>query len=348
VSEPDSGLEPLLAFPSEIPPGEVATSPVTARPGWHLIATGALAASVCIAAVLFAWQRWGGGPLATSTGDLIVQTQPSGADVLVDGEHRGVSPLTLPLRPGEHTVLVRHGAIERSAPVTVIAGSSAAQYFEIAVPAATLSSGALSVVTTPAGARVLIDDQLRGVSPLTISDLTTGEHRVSVERDAARSSRVVSVAGGTTTSVLFALASEAGPVGGWLTVNAPFDVQVLEGADVVGASSTSRIMLAAGRHELTLANSVLEFSQPQRVDIVAGRVTTLQLEPPRVNLNVNARPWADVIVDGVEAGQTPIANLPIAVGTHQIVFRHPQFGERRQTITVTAKGPNRVSIDLTR
>ena len=159
---------------------------------------------------------------------------------------------------------------------------------------------------------------------------------------------MVSVADGTTTSVLFALGDEAGPVGGWLTIKAPFDVQVLDGADVVGASSSSRIMFAAGRHELTLANSVLEFSQPQRVDIVAGRVTTLQVEPPRVNLNVNARPLADVSIDGAEAGQTPIANLPVAVGTHQFVFRHPQLGERRQTITVTAKGPNRVSIDLTR
>jgi hypothetical protein len=348
VSEPDSGLEPLLAFPSELPASEVALAPVAARPGWHLIAAGALAATACIAAGLFVWQQWGGSRLAVGTGDLIVQTQPSGADVLVDGERRGVSPLTLPLRPGEHTVLVRHGAIERSAPVTVIAGSSAAQYFEIAVPAAPVASGALSVVTTPAGARVLVDGQLRGVSPLTISDLVSGEHRVTVERDAARSSRAVSVAGGTTTSVLFALAGEAGPVGGWLTVNAPFDVQVHEGADVVGASSTPRIMLAAGRHELTIANSVLGFSQPQRVDIVAGRVTTLQIVPPRVQLNVNARPWADVAIDGAEAGQTPIANLPIAVGTHQIVFRHPQFGERRQTVTVTATGANRVAIDMTR
>jgi hypothetical protein len=312
------------------------------------MAAGALAATVCIATVLFVWQRWSGGPLAGGTGDLIVQTQPSGAEVLVNGERRGVSPLTLPLRPGEHTVLVRHGAIERSAPVTVVAGSSAAQYFEMAAATPPPSAGALSVVTTPAGARVLVDDQLRGVSPLTISDLSSGEHRVTVERDAARSSRNVTVAGGTTTSVLFALAGEAGPVGGWLTVNAPFDVQVLEGADVVGASSTSRIMLAAGRHELTVVNSVLEFSQPQRVDIVAGRVTTLQVVPPRVNLNVNARPWADVTIDGVEAGQTPIANLPIAVGTHQMVFRHPQLGERRQTVTVTTTGPNRVSIDLTR
>jgi hypothetical protein len=320
---------------------------VTARPGWQLIAAGALAATVCIALAMFAWQRFGGGALAAGTGDLIVQTQPTGLDVLVDGERRGVSPLTLAMRPGEHTVLVRHGAIERSAPVTVVAGSSATQYFEIATATAPPSSGVLSVVTTPAGARVLVDDQPRGQSPLTIADLAPRDYRIAVERNGVRATRTVSVAGGATTSALFAL-GETGPVAGWLTVKAPFDVQIIEGTEVIGASDASRIMLAAGRHDLTLVNSVLDYTQLQRVDIVAGRTITLQVDPPRVNLNVNALPWADVTIGAMEAGQTPIANLPVAVGTHHIVFRHPQLGERRQTVTVTAKGPNRVSVDLTR
>ena len=81
MSEPDSGLEPLLAFPSEAPPSEIANAPVTVATWMALIGAGALAATVCIASALFVWQRWAGGPLATGTGDLIVQTQPSGAEV---------------------------------------------------------------------------------------------------------------------------------------------------------------------------------------------------------------------------------------------------------------------------
>jgi hypothetical protein len=30
------------------------------------------------------------------------------------------------------------------------------------------------------------------------------------------------------------------------------------------------------------------------------------------------------------------------------VFRHPQFGERRQSVVLTGKGPNRVAVDLTK
>ena len=63
---------------------------------------------------------------------------------------------------------------------------------------------------------------------------------------------------------------------------------------------------------------------------------------------MNARPWAEIIVDGANVGQTPIANIQITVGTHEMVFRHPQLGERKQTIVVTAKGPNRIAADLTK
>jgi hypothetical protein len=67
-----------------------------------------------------------------------------------------------------------------------------------------------------------------------------------------------------------------------------------------------------------------------------------------VPVSANARPWADVIVDGISVGQTPIANLQLTIGTHDVVFRHPQLGERRQAVTVTQNGPNRIAVDLTK
>ena len=51
-------------------------------------------------------------------------------------------------------------------------------------------------------------------------------------------------------------------------------------------------------------------------------------------VSLNATPWAEVIIDGRLVGETPIANLSLPAGQHVIVFRHPQLGERRQTIVV--------------
>jgi hypothetical protein len=50
-----------------------------------------------------------------------------------------------------------------------------------------------------------------------------------------------------------------------------------------------------------------------------------------------------VWIDNRPVGDTPLANLDIAIGEHQIVFRHPQLGERRQNVIVRADAPARVS-----
>ena len=64
---------------------------------------------------------------------------------------------------------------------------------------------------------------------------------------------------------------------------------------------------------------------------------------PNGRVSINAVPWAEVSIDGTPAGQTPLANLSLPIGTHEVVFKHPQFGERKQTITVKVDGLTRVS-----
>ena len=131
-------------------------------------------------------------------------------------------------------------------------------------------------------------------------------------------------------------------------MTAPFDVQIMEGTDVIGSGGASKVMLAAGRHEVLLVNRTLEYQETRKVDITPGKVTSVSVEPPRAMLSANARPWADVWVDGTSVGQTPISNLAVAIGTHQVLFRHPQLGERRESVVVNAKGPNRVAADFSK
>ena len=107
-------------------------------------------------------------------------------------------------------------------------------------------------------------------------------------------------------------------------------------------------MVAAGRHDILLANRALDYQESRHVEVAAGTTTSVRVDAPKVTLSVNARPWADVAIDGNDIGQTPIANVTATVGTHQLVFRHPQFGERRQSVVLTGKGPNRIAVDLTK
>ena len=67
---------------------------------------------------------------------------------------------------------------------------------------------------------------------------------------------------------------------------------------------------------------------------------------PRGTVNLNASPWAEVWIDGRKVGDTPIANLQLPLGIREVIFRHPQFGERRVTVTVKGDAPAAVSVDM--
>jgi PEGA domain-containing protein len=281
---------------------------------------------------------------------LTILTEPAGVDVLVNGESRGVSPLSLSLDAGSHTITLRQGAEERVLPLTLAAGAEVTHHLEFrSAPAAgTAAGGGMSVVTDPAGAQVLVDGRPRGVSPLSLTDLQAANYRVRVNGPTGSAERTVTVQAGATASVVFSLPrASSSPAAGWLALTAPFDVLVSEGGNVVGTGRSAKIMLPAGRHALTLANDSLQYSDSRTIDIVAGQTATVTINAPRVPVSANARPWAEVIVDGANVGQTPIANFPVTIGTHEIVFRHPQLGERRQTLVVTARGPNRIAVDMT-
>jgi hypothetical protein len=104
-------------------------------------------------------------------------------------------------------------------------------------------------------------------------------------------------------------------------------------------------MLPPGRHQLKFTNNALNYQGSQTVEIDPGEVFKLSLDP-RGSANINAQPWAEVWIDGVRVGETPIANVSIALGVREIVFRNPQFGERKLVTTITGGAPAALSVDF--
>ena len=138
----------------------------------------------------------------------------------------------------------------------------------------------------------------------------------------------------------------ATPAHGWMTVASAVPVRLLEKGEVIGTSDAARLMLTAGRHEVELVNEALGYREKRAVTVPAGRTVAVQVQLPRAPLSINALPWAEVSIDGTPIGETPIGNRAVAIGRHEIVFRHPEFGERRQTVDVTLLAPARVSVDM--
>ncbi len=78
------------------------------------------------------------GPLTTPpTGTVTIESTPAGAQVWIDGELAGTTPLEIGLAPGEHTIVVRdEGYEEETRQVTVEAGASTSWAAELAQVAA--------------------------------------------------------------------------------------------------------------------------------------------------------------------------------------------------------------------
>ncbi len=139
----------------------------------------------------------------------------------------------------------------------------------------------------------------------------------------------------------------AAPTGrfGGVRINSPIELQVFEAGALVG-STAGPIAVADGRHVFDLVNTNLNFRTRATVDVKAGQMASVPVSLPNGRININAAPWAEVSINGNPAGQTPLANMAIPIGTHEIVFRHPQFGEQRHTVVVKADEPTRVSANF--
>jgi PEGA domain-containing protein len=296
----------------------------------------------------------GGGSLAArmffsaapSTGTVAVTTNPAGVEVLLDGQSQGVSPTTLTVTPGAHVLELRGSGEPRSIPIEVTAGAQLSQYIEMGKSPSTL--GNLVVRTEPAGGRISVDGVPIGPSPVTVVDLQPGEHTVVVDTEAGTTKQTVIVEAGATASLVAQLpiAAPAGPTSGWISVNAPRTVQLFEDGRLIGSSDTERLMVPTGTHRLEIVNEALGFRDNRTVQVVAGRVAQINLEFPKGTIALNALPWADVWIDGEKVGETPIGNLTVTIGSHEIIFRHPELGEQRHVATVTLNGPARLSVDL--
>ncbi len=226
-------------------------------------------------------------------------------------------------------------------------------------------TGTVVFESSPSGAALAIDGADRGTTPSTLA-LKPGNYVMSVTLgDVSRSMPLVVRAGSSTEHIYFSEVSSsalavtnketpvtspdsvpAGAVGGWLSVSAPVDLQLFEDGALLGSTETDRIMLSVGRHRIDAVNKTVGYAASSTVQVSAGSVTRLKLEIPNGTLNINAAPWAEVAVDGKPLGPTPLGNISLPVGSHEVVFTHPQLGERRQAVIVTLNGINRISVNF--
>src|SRR5262249_43739685 len=131
-----------------------------------------------------------------------------------------------------------------------------------------------------------------------------------------------------------------------ISIAAPAKVDLYENKRLIGSSQSDRLMVSSGSHELEIVNEALGYRALRTVQVLPGKVVPIRIDFPKANVDINAVPWAEVWLDGEKRGRTAIGKFPVAIGTHDVLFRHPNLGDTRRTMTVTLKSATRLSVDL--
>jgi hypothetical protein len=208
------------------------------------------------------------------------------------------------------------------------------------------------------GSNVLVDDRHQGVTPLRLDvghRLTSIRVLPSAEASGPDQRRTDTAAAIDQKELTARTVNKSGaalspalvsPRTGGFRLTSPIPVHVLDGDRVLGSSGDGPIVAPAGRHEYELVNSTIGYRERRVIDVKAGQITSVPVTLPNGTLNINAVPWAAVWIDGTPYGETPLGNLSVPPGEHDIVFRHPQLGERHEKAFVRADVATRLSVNL--
>ena len=273
---------------------------------------------------------------APRVGVAVLESLPSGAQVTVDGQVMGLTPLTATLPSGTHRVDFKYRGKTRTLDVVVTQGGKTTEL----VDWSPRTVGRLQVNSEPAGAHVLVDNVPRGVTPLTLDDVPLGTHTVVLQSGTGSVKRTVTVKSdeaATLTENIYA---------GWIKVLAPFDITISDGSKLLRLDDRDQVMLPAGPHDVRFENRAFGYVETRHVEVQPGVTTPLSLAAPYTTLTLTTSAAAEVVIDGVSVGQTPLNDYPVQIGTRDVLVKSAA-GNRRLSIPATVK-PVVVEVDLSK
>jgi Tol biopolymer transport system component len=163
--------------------------------------------------------------ITNTTGTIIVSTTPSDALVYLDGSLKGTGAVTIQdVSPGYHTIRVSKSLYnDYVTDVRVAAGTPSYVYAALTPVTGNIISGTIIASSNPAGANVYLDGTDKGISPVTIINVSPGIHTVSFTKTGyTAASQSVTITADQTTSVTVDLTRTGWNWGDWMNTTTLF------------------------------------------------------------------------------------------------------------------------------
>ncbi len=194
--------------------------------------------------------------------------------------------------------------------------------------------GYINISTSPEqGAKVFVDDDYIGESPITTDKLASGTHTVRVMKEMFKmKEQPFTVNDGQTTNANITMVANFVT----LTVDTDADAEIYVDEEYKGKGRwTGRV--SEGLHNLE-ARKQNHRSSKTSVDLVLGENKTITLEAPKPingSIEINSSPMeANIYIDGKSYGTTPNYINEILIGTHELKLTKQGCAPITKTINV--------------
>ncbi|MDN7024474.1 PEGA domain-containing protein [Methanoculleus sp. FWC-SCC1] len=295
-------------------------------------------------------------PLAT-TGSISATSTPSGAAIYVNGNYRGITPLTISdLSPGSYQMEAdMPGYQPYQTTVSVTSGKTTSVLFPLQ---AISQPGSIVINSNPSGAYVYMDATYKGKTPLTLSGVSAKSHNIELDLNGYYDWKTtVSVSPGVTSYVNAQMhpipdqnpgyiSVTSSPSGASVSVDGVYKGQTSDGQALVVGS------LTAGSHTVTLSLSGYQ-DYSTSVSVQSGVTTPVSvamtpLPPgPTGSISVSSSPsGANVYLDDAYKGITPLTLTGVATGSHVVAVKVSGYQDWSDAVQVNAGSTSYVSASL--
>ena len=104
------------------------------------------------------------------------------------------------------------------------------------------------------------------------------------------------------------------------------------------------MMLSAGSHNVVLVSDRFNYREAKNVTIEPGTIASFTVSLPTSTIRIKSPDGTDISIDGHAAGRTPLGDLAVAIGTHEVVGTSAELGQIRQSIEVKFGEPTEVTL----
>ena len=194
--------------------------------------------------------------------------------------------------------------------------------------------GYINISSSPEqGAKVFVDGEYIGLSPIKTDKLKSGTHTVRVMKDMYKmKEQSFVVADGQTTNATLNMSANFVNV----TINTDSQSDIYVDEEYKGKGRwTGR--LSDGEH-IVEARKANHRASSKAVELVLGETKTITLEAPKPiygSLEINTSPMnANIYIDGKHYGETPNYINEIIIGSHELKLTKQGCSEIKKTITI--------------